>query len=111
MSESLYHFLAYNYPDALAAAISNCEWRVADLTFAAEALGKSTRLRPETIRRTLLPLLEHPSPVVREGAIYGIGEHVNADARKCLQALWQSDDSPGVRQAAEDVLCIDGLRL
>jgi hypothetical protein len=72
------------------------------LTFAAEYLGSA----PSNI--ALLPLLNlllHPSPVVREGAIYGIYHHIGDDrVIKELNRLKNTDPSPGVRIAAGEAL-------
>jgi hypothetical protein len=52
----------------------------------------------------LKPLLGHASAVVREGAIYGLQKHLDADVRASLEMLARSDSSAGVRSAAEDAL-------
>jgi HEAT repeat protein len=77
--------------------------KVSQLTFAAEELGEEA---PEEIAvPALLPLLEHKSPVVREGAIYGLAHHLsNEKVKTKLDELAQKDTSPGVREAASDVL-------
>jgi hypothetical protein len=73
-----------------------------DLTFAAEALGRSDM--GWLVRHALKPLLRHASAIVREGAIYGLQKHLNAEVRSALEAVVNSDASRAVRTAAEDAL-------
>jgi HEAT repeat protein len=75
----------------------------AALTFAAEALSRVT---PTSLAvAALLPLLAHREAIVREGAIYGIGPHLEASAaaRDALRGMLE-DPSPGVRAAVRDAL-------
>ncbi len=80
----------------------------ADLSFAAEYLGVCNKSpEPElesTIRAALRPLLDHPSPVVREGAIYGIYFVETYETVIRVKEIALSDPNPGVRMAAEDYL-------
>lgn len=84
------------------------------LTFAAEALGDvPAGCRPEALA-SLMALLRHPRPIVREGAIYGIEKL--ADGRMpILERLrpMLDDPSAGVREAAREALGVywaaDGL--
>ena len=100
--EAVFDFLACQSPDGLAILIKRAELDSADLTFAAEALGHTEN--GALVRDTLLPLLEHGSPVVREGAIYGLQQHLNDAVRQRLREISVRDPSPGVRTAAEDAL-------
>ncbi len=100
--EGAFELLALRFPDDLAKLIERGRLERADLTFAAEALGRSNM--GGLVRSTLKPLLHHASAVVREGAIYGLQRHVNADVRATLETLAKSDPSAGVRGAAEDAL-------
>lgn len=64
-----------------------------DLSFAAEEIGK--RWSAE-----LFTLLEHSSPVVREGAVLGL-DHLANNIRQKLEDIGKNDPSPGVRMAAQ----------
>ena len=75
------------------------------LTFAAEALGDHAEPNDPNTVKLLLKLVEHASPVVREGAIYGLEPHLaSAGVVEALRNLRLHDDSPGVREAASSVL-------
>jgi HEAT repeat protein len=71
------------------------------LAAAAEALGSSPHA---FVAETLVKLVEHRSPLVREGAVYGLAEHMDERTIEVLRALAESDPSPGVRDAARFVL-------
>jgi hypothetical protein len=94
--------LATRFPHELAKLIKDGRLETSDLTFAAEALGRSEM--GWLVRHTLTPLLTHVSPVVREGAIYGLQKHVDEDTRTALRAVSKNDPSRAVRSAAEDAL-------
>lgn len=75
-----------------------------DLTFIAEDVG---RLPGVLTRVALLKLLDNTSPLVREGAIYGLscGHHRNEpNVRSALERVAMSDPSMAVRACAADVL-------
>ena len=76
--------------------------RPSRLTFAAEAVG--LQADSVLVRATLLPLLNHVSAVVREGALYGIANHLDDAVLVVVRKLADDDPSPGVRQAAMDLL-------
>ena len=89
-------------PRVLEDAIDAGEISPGHLTHALEAVGKH---RAPQALRLLRDGLKHPSPVVREGAIYGLAylrpdETIDAE----LRAMAAADASPGVREAAADVL-------
>jgi HEAT repeat protein len=95
--------LAREHPGRLARWIRSSTLQPAALTFAAEALGESEDSR--MVVHCLLPLLEHPSSVVREGAIYGLANHLeHPGVRKRLQDIASGDSREGVRQAALEAL-------
>ena len=74
-----------------------------DLTFAAEELGCADH--GEEARTLLLELVAHKSPLVREGAVYGLTCHVqHENVRAVLLKLVDGDPNPGVRVAADEVL-------
>ena len=71
------------------------------LTFIAERLGK----RSPPPLKWLRVLADHPAPVVREGAIYGLAPHVADDqVKRIIERLAYGDSSPGVRCAAREAL-------
>lgn len=76
------------------------------LAQAAEALSLTTA-PAGVVRSFLLDLLSHPRPFVREGAIVGLASLVDVPAvRAMLEKLAREDLSPGVREAAADVLAL-----
>lgn len=102
-TDTYFEELASTNPNQLISLIRSGHLRPSDLTFAAEILGRD--VRSATAQRTLLSLLEHPAPLVREGAIYGIFHYLDSsEIRRSLEALSLSDPSPGVRAAAQDML-------
>jgi hypothetical protein len=101
-SEALFERLAVDDPDRLLSLLEDAKLEPSMLTFAAEIAG---RLLPSgSVTPVLLGLLEHPSPLVREGAIYGLAEHAGDAIAERIQEIAKSDPSPGVRAAAADVL-------
>jgi hypothetical protein len=73
------------------------------LTFAAEILGRHDA--DAVFSKVLIDLLRHPSAVVREGAVYGLGCYrPTLELRVTLELTSTTDTSPGVRAAAQDML-------
>jgi hypothetical protein len=70
-----------------------------DAIDAAEGLADSTEAR-----RVLLPFLQDGTAVCRESAIYALRNHINVTVREALREMSECDPSPGVRQAASDML-------
>ena len=100
--EAMFEFLAAHYPDALLQLVGLQKLKPTDLTFAAEIVG---RLRDgERVRSVLIPLLQHRAAVVREGAIYGLANHIDVEVKRLLLKLVDWDPSPVIRVAAEEVL-------
>jgi HEAT repeat protein len=75
---------------------------ITDLTFAAEIAGRIDD--SEKVRPILLGLLQHPAPIVREGAIYGLAGHVDSSVISELKRLTATDLSRAVRTAAADLV-------
>lgn len=100
--EGAFELLAAHFPRDLAKLIERDRLAPSDLTFAAEALGRSSQ--GWLVRAVLPPLLRHSSAVVREGAIYGLQRHLDAEIRGLLLAVSKTDPSAAVRTAAEDAL-------
>lgn len=102
-NELFFEELAASHPERLIQLIFNGGLRPSDLTFAAETLGRVAEGRPAI--RALLALLGHNSSLAREGAIYGLSHRLDVpEVREALALLSVSDPSPGVRDAASDVL-------
>jgi hypothetical protein len=100
--EEEFLWMASQNPAQLIELVQAANMRPPRLTFAAEAMGF---LEDSTIvKRILLPLLSHPSALVREGAVYGISRHIDANVSEVLRNLSKSDPSPGVREAATEAL-------
>jgi HEAT repeat protein len=102
VSEAMFEFLAVNYPSELLKLISGNVLSPPAMTFAAEIAGRTSF--GDAVRTVLLPLLDHASPLVREGAIYGLRQHADATVTQKLRTLAKSDPSSGIRQAASDTL-------
>lgn len=100
--EETFEELAKNNPNILVKLIIQKKISSEDLTFAAEALGQIQD--SNKVRATLLPLLNHNSPIVREGAIYGLANHINNDVKLKLEYIIKNDNSKGVKQTAIDIL-------
>lgn len=77
----------------------------AHLSYAAEALGRETEDAPgQAVVDVLTRLLEHESPLVREGVVYGLSYHRSPAVDRMLGRIAAEDASPGVREAAADIL-------
>jgi len=99
--ETMFEYLVENYPAEFIKLIKSNFLKPSDLTFAAEIAGHLKN--SEDVRNILLPLLNHSLPIVREGAIYGITNHLDDNSRLILKKMEKRDPSPGVRQALEDM--------
>jgi hypothetical protein len=98
--------LAADDPAKLAAWILTGTLGRGHLSHAAEILGQATRaMRPaDGVILVLDRLLTHPSPAVREGAVYGLRYHLTPRVLRRLAQMQEDDPSDGVREAIEDVL-------
>jgi hypothetical protein len=103
MSDSRFKDLAHNNPQALYELLGSGRLSSVDLTFAAEAAGELIVLG-ERVRDILVALLHHSDAVVREGVLYGLSMGSIGQHRERIAKLAESDPSPGVRQAASDIL-------
>lgn len=101
-SVALFERLAAREPAKLVALIEAGTLRPSDLTFAAEIVGRIPQ--PELIVPVLTRLLDHSSPLIREGAVYGLSNHMSDTVRATLRRVVEGDASPGVREAAQSVL-------
>jgi hypothetical protein len=108
ISEDKLAQLASERPQSLIGLIERSALGPADLTFAAEIMG-SLEDWP-TVLPMLKHLLRHESPVVREGAVYGLVRHADrvpslrAAVRTAIESLLRAEMSPGVRAAASEAL-------
>ena len=74
-----------------------------EAALAAEAVGRVVS-DSALVRRVLGSLLGHPSAIVREGALFGLYQHVDTAVATKIRELAVADPSAGVRQAASDAL-------
>ncbi|MBO6936458.1 MAG: HEAT repeat domain-containing protein [Deltaproteobacteria bacterium] len=105
-SRAAFERMVQESPARLAAWVFEAALPRGHLSHAAEILGRGTASCAATsgVEFVLTRLLEHPSPVVREGAVYGLGFHLSPAVRQTLERLSHEDPSDGVREAAEEVL-------
>jgi hypothetical protein len=89
-------------PRHLVAMIYSHLHEPSELTFAAETLGSIPD--PQLVMPVLRDLLEHSSPLVREGAVYGLAQQRTPEAKSLLCKVAREDPSRGVRDAAADYL-------
>lgn len=101
--EEQFVWLAYHDPKSLVRLISSNTLEPFLLTFAAEHAGKmqDTRL----LFQTLEVLLNHPSAIVREGAIIGLAScYHESKVRNLLSLLASHDPSPAIRTMTNEIL-------
>jgi hypothetical protein len=100
--EAVFEFLSLEDPKSLAKIIQEEPLEASDLTFAAEHMGncEDTAL----VKKTLIPLLNHNEAVVREGAIYGLANHLDSVVKYKLFKISKIDKSTAVREAASNIV-------
>ena len=104
LSQSELISLARDDTEKLVRIIKSGELDVVSLTYAAEYLGSEGKLSASALA-TLLGLSFYHSTVVREGAIYGLRNHMkDMTVRLRLQDMANTDPSPGVAEAAMNEL-------
>lgn len=94
--------LSISAPHLLVAHMKSRTMRPAQLAFAAEVLGAASDA--VAAEQAIRPLLEHPSPLVREGAVYGLAQVGSGTSKELLRQVARQDSSPGVREAATEAL-------
>lgn len=104
--EEMFEYLAHTHPQRLLDLIRAGGLEYYDLTFAVEIAGRITD--SDAVRKALLPLLSHPQPVVREGALYGLAPHRDESVNARIRYIADHDPSHGVRRAAVAMLDDDG---
>jgi hypothetical protein len=100
--EALFDFMSLEYPKCLSRIIRDGNLDFTDLTFAAESMGNSSD--SQLVRRTLTILLFHPKAVVREGAIYGLQNHLDEKTRESLAEALQVESNEYVRRCLHEAL-------
>ncbi len=103
--KALFTELATQAPGELVQILEDRSIPASRRTFAAEILGRVNE--SDVVVGPLLELLDHPSRLIREGAVYGLSWHATPEVRTRLQALVTEDPSPAVRQAAQETLTTD----
>lgn len=100
-SEDAFDHMAKESPDDLVRWIRSGQLTPGHLTLAAESLGSAQH--PGVVR-TLIDLLDSESPLIREGAVLGLGRVGSGDVVARLQDVARRDPSKSVRATACDVL-------
>ncbi|MDO9016605.1 MAG: HEAT repeat domain-containing protein [Deltaproteobacteria bacterium] len=101
-SESLFEELVGRDPARLLAYLSDPDLDPTLLTYAAEIAG---RIPDAAVVRALVPLLDHVKAYVREGAVYGLAQHLpDSDARSALGRVASTDPLAVVREIAAEQL-------
>lgn len=100
--EAAFEFIVERRPEQLAELIVSGALGPADLTFAAEILGRCSD--GPLVRQVLVPLLHAQEAVVREGAIYGLSPHLDTATVQELRRAAAQDPSAAVRSAVQDAL-------
>jgi hypothetical protein len=94
--------LAESSPDDLLGLIRGGHLPPEELTYAVEIAGS---MKCENVIETLLPLLASPSPLVREGTVYGLAwKRQDPRVASALRDVATNDPSHAVRDAAEGAL-------
>jgi hypothetical protein len=102
--QEVFETLAARNPNELLDIVLQSRGPTSRLTYAAEILGRD--VPTAAVANALMRVLrEHPSPLVREGAILGLAHHLHrSGVRDSLAKAAQADPSPGVRRAATETL-------
>lgn len=103
MTPDRYAVMAVNAPAELLALVRGGTLAPHELTFAAEYLGAIEDAA--TARDALLPLLDHPNRMVREGVLYGLAAcALDDEAVKARAArIAREDESATVREIAAEL--------
>ncbi|MRG98177.1 HEAT repeat domain-containing protein [Polyangium spumosum] len=100
--EAMFEHLAQHDPGRLLKMLEDGSLRPGHLTHAAEAAGAITE--SAIVAPVLLRLLGHKSPLVREGALYGLASHLTEEVMGRIRAVAESDPIEEVQDAARSVL-------
>lgn len=97
--------LKKKYPEQLISLVESGKLEASLLTVVAEMLGDLDSSFSDKVRKALIPLLSDSSPVVREGAIYGLqGTHSNSVVRFKLLDMASKDTSKGIREICSRII-------
>ncbi len=102
--QAVFEELAARSPNELCQIVRDSQAPITRLTYAAEILGRdvATRSAAAILTKTLQ---DHPSRLVREGAVLGLEHHLERHGvRENLLRAAHDDPSPGVRRAAAEAL-------
>ncbi len=99
--EAMFEHLAGANPNALAKLVSSDALHHTDLTFAAEALGQIQDA--QFARSLLMQLLDHPKPVVREGALQGLRHVLDAESMQRIKGVSKDDPNATIRRIALEI--------
>jgi hypothetical protein len=101
--QGLFSELVITSPETLFTLIEYQDMRPTLLGFAAETAGLIED--SVTVSKTLIPLLTHAKFYVREGAVYGLSNHLEFPGiRAKLEEQMNSDPSESVRMAIQEAL-------
>lgn len=107
--EAAFERMAREDPQRLLAWVASGELRPGFLTYAAEHAGLVDD--SAAVRAVLVPLLDHPSPLVREGALLGLsrsfgkdGDHLDEATLVKLHEMAMADTSTGVRRTVQGIV-------
>jgi HEAT repeat protein len=102
--QAMFEDLASQSPDELLEIVLENRAPVGRLTYAAEILGREIPTG-QAASALAQVLRDHPSPLVREGAILGLAHHLQRiGVREAIERAAHDDPSPGVRRAALEAL-------
>jgi HEAT repeat protein len=101
-SENQFRHFAEHEPETLLDLLRRRALSPGFLTYAAEIAGRN--IPTVEVVPVLLPLLQDPSPLVREGAVLGLEEHRTPEVLAALSEVARLDASPGVRAAARSAV-------
>lgn len=101
LSRAFVRRLVRDLPERVLELLDRTDLPPSELTFIAELAGE---IPSNSVAAPLVRLLSHPSPLVREGAIYGLARHRSPAIDQHLRSVTMADPSPGVREAAAELL-------
>ena len=101
--EALFEYLAVYSPEGLLTIVQKGKLEPYDLTYAVRAF--SSVLPNPLIKQELMRLTEHAVMYVREGALFGLSAYLSEnDVVRRIEHLSKADASPGVKEAAAEIL-------
>jgi hypothetical protein len=101
LCEATFERWAESNHERLVYTLGRCDIPAGLLTYAAEHAGG---MPTEKAEGPLLALLQHPSALVREGALLGIAEHMTPRVRFAVTSVALNDGNKAVRSLATSLL-------